>query len=111
MIMAEPRALKEILTALAAKSSWAAPQATERVAAVWERIAPRGLAAHCWVSSLVRGVLELSSDAPVWAQEVRMVSPELAVRLNQEMGADVVQSIVVTVRRRRSDRRQGNSRV
>jgi len=99
--MGEPQALKEILAALATKAAWDVPQATQQVADVWKRIAPPGLAAHCWVSSLVRGVLELASDAPVWAQEVRMVAPELAARLNEEMGEPIVHDIVVTLRRRR----------
>lgn len=100
--MGEPRPLKEILGALAARrAAWDAPRSTSKVGEVWERIAPRGLAAHCWVSSLVRGVLELASDAPVWAQEVRMVAPDLARRINEELGETLVREIVVNLRRRR----------
>lgn len=99
--MGEPQALKEILAAMADKAAWSVPRTTQQISDVWARIAPPGLAAHCWVSSLVRGVLELGSDAPVWAQEVRMVAPELADRLNREVGEPMVHEIVVTVRRRR----------
>lgn len=102
--MGEPQALKAILTRLASRASWDVPQATQRVEAVWTRIAPAGLAAHCRVGSLVRGVLQLVSDAPVWAQEIRMVAPELAERINKELGEPVVREIMVTLRRRSSGR-------
>jgi len=110
LTVGEPQALKEILAALASKAAWNVPRATQQIAEVWARIAPPGLVTHCWVSSLVRGVLVLDSDAPVWAQEVRMVAPELTVRINEEVGEPVVHDIVVTMRRRRG-RGQGDPRV
>ncbi|MBN1422935.1 DUF721 domain-containing protein [Candidatus Fermentibacteria bacterium] len=102
--MGEPQAMKVILERLASHSSWDVPQATERVGAVWARIAPVGLSSHCKVGSLVGGVLQLVSDAPLWAQETKMVASELVDRINRELGEPVVREIVVTLRRRSSGR-------
>ncbi len=108
--MSDPRPLNEIMEEFAARSLWEVPHATEEVAAAWQRIAVPGLAAHCWVGSLVEGNLQLCCDTPVWAQEVQMISADLVARLNHELGHPVVRNIVVTLRRRR-DRGQGSPRV
>lgn len=98
--MGDPRSLREVLDLLCARHRLDIPRDTQQVSQVWERMVPPGVAQHCWVRSLVDGVLELGCDGPLWAQELRMVSEELVARLNGELKAPLVRRIHVTVRRK-----------
>jgi hypothetical protein len=44
--------------------------------------------------------LEIDADSAVWAQEIRMLIPELIRLFNQEAGESLVERITVRIRRK-----------
>jgi predicted nucleic acid-binding Zn ribbon protein len=98
--MGEPTSIATILEGLVKKRRWAGILTAQRVREIWEKAASRGLRDHCRVASWRNGVLELDTDSPVWSQEVSLLSEELAKKINQEAGEDLVEKIIVRTRRR-----------
>jgi predicted nucleic acid-binding Zn ribbon protein len=91
MSRAAPRAIG---TALGELTSALAPATTlARVQAVWERAAGEAIAAAARPSAERDGVLSVTCEAAVWAQELDLMADELLGRLNDALGEEALREL------------------
>jgi predicted nucleic acid-binding Zn ribbon protein len=68
-----------------------APQtALAEIQGCWREAVGESIAAHAQPSSERGGVLTVSCDASVWAQELDLLGPQIARRLNELLGSEHV---------------------
>jgi predicted nucleic acid-binding Zn ribbon protein len=91
MSRAAPRT---IASALGELTSALAPATTlARVQAVWERAAGHVIAAAARPSAERDGVLSVTCEAAVWAQELDLMADELLARLNDALGEPALREL------------------
>ena len=86
-----PRPLSEPLRALTATLSPATTLA--RVQEIWEPAAGPAIAASARPTGERDGVLTVSCEAAVWAQELELIAPELIPRLNAALGGQAIREL------------------
>ena len=59
----------------------------------WAEIVGPDIAAHCEPVSLVDGVLLLQAESTAWATQIRMLAPQIVIKINQEVGRGSVTRI------------------
>ena len=91
MSKAAPRPLATALESLTA--SLAPITTLARVQEVWERATGPAIASAAQPVSERDGVLTVSCEASVWAQELELMAPELVRTLNAALGAELVQAL------------------
>ncbi len=64
-----------------------------RALALWPEAVGPALAAKTRAVSVLRGRLTVEAKSPVWANECRMMSPQIREKLNKKLGADAIKSI------------------
>jgi predicted nucleic acid-binding Zn ribbon protein len=74
----------------------------------WPEIVGPQLAAHTSPDAFDDGELVVSADSPAWATQLRLLTPQLLARLEEELGAGTVQR--VKVRGPSGSARRGNPR-
>jgi predicted nucleic acid-binding Zn ribbon protein len=86
-----PRTLS---TALERLTSGLAPATTlARVQEVWEQAAGPAVAAAAQPTAERGGVLTVTCEAAVWAQELDLMAGELTDRLNASLGAETIREL------------------
>jgi len=63
------------------------------VQAVWEQAVGAGVAARATPTAERGGVLTVTCEAAVWAQELDLMAPELVAALNASLGSDRVKGL------------------
>ena len=86
-----PRPLCEPLRALTAMLSPATTLA--RVQEIWEPATGVAIAASARPTGEREGVLTVSCEAAVWAQELELIAPELIPRLNAALGGEDIREL------------------
>jgi len=82
---------RSISLALAELTSALAPATTlARIQEVWEQVAGPAVAAAAQPVAERAGVLDLTCEAAVWAQELELMAGELIPRLNAELGSEAI---------------------
>jgi predicted nucleic acid-binding Zn ribbon protein len=88
---ADPRPLSQAVAALADRL---APQTTlADVQRVWPDAVGAVIAAQAEPTSERDGVLTVTCTSAVWAQELDLMGPEVAGRLNAALGAETVRAL------------------
>jgi predicted nucleic acid-binding Zn ribbon protein len=64
-----------------------------RVQEIWEPATGVAIAASACPTGEREGVLTVSCEAAVWAQELELIAPELIPRLNAALGADAIREL------------------
>jgi predicted nucleic acid-binding Zn ribbon protein len=87
----QPRPLSHAIAALADRL---APQTTlAEIQRVWPGVVGPVIAAQAEPTGERDGVLRVTCSAAVWAQELDLMGPELARRLNTALGTEAVSSL------------------
>ena len=87
-----PRDLGEALAGLVARAEPQTP--LSRLQRVWPQAVGPAVAEHATPTAMsADGVVTISCDAAVWAQEVDLLSLTVAARLNAELGPGVVREL------------------
>jgi predicted nucleic acid-binding Zn ribbon protein len=87
----QPRPLSHAIAALADRL---APQTTlAEIQRVWPDVVGPVIAAQAEPTGEREGVLRVTCSAAVWAQELDLMGPELAERINAALGTDAVRSL------------------
>ncbi|HEX3517869.1 MAG TPA: DUF721 domain-containing protein [Solirubrobacteraceae bacterium] len=86
-----PRMLSSALETLA--SSIAPATVLGRVQGVWEAAAGPAISASARPTAERDGVLTLTCEAAVWAQELKLMADELIPRLNEALGEQLVHEL------------------
>ncbi len=86
-----PRPLADALQGL---TSTLAPATTlARVQEVWEQAAGPSIASAARPSAERQGVLTITCEAAVWAQELDLMAGDLIARVNGAIGADAIREL------------------
>jgi predicted nucleic acid-binding Zn ribbon protein len=80
---------------LVAERGWEETTTAAGVLANWDRLVGPEIADHCRPESLVDGVLVLVAESTAWATQLRLMTRTLQAKLREQVGPDVVSSIVV----------------
>ncbi len=80
------------------------------VFAHWEEVAGPVVSAHATPIGLRRGILHLEVTEPGWATQLRHLEPQLVSRLCDQLGAEAVSSVRVTVAGSRPRSHRGSGR-
>ena len=86
-----PRPLSEPLRALTAMLSPATTLA--RVQEIWEPATGAAIAASARPTGEREGLLTISCEAAVWAQELELIAPQLIPRLNAALGGEAIREL------------------
>jgi predicted nucleic acid-binding Zn ribbon protein len=82
---------RSISLALRGLTSSLAPATTlARVQELWPDTAGSAISAAARPTAERGGVLTVTCDAAVWAQELSLMAPELVLRLNSALGEDAI---------------------
>lgn len=92
---ATPTPLSEALAGLTRRRDWGTRLDEARVHEVWQAAAGADLARSVKPLRLHGGVLVLEAASAAWATQVRYLSGELARRVNEELGAELVRQVRV----------------
>ena len=88
MSRSAPRSLSLALEGLT--SSLAPATTLARVQELWPQAAGSAISAAARPTAERGGILTVSCDAAVWAQELNLMAPELVLRVNAALGEDVI---------------------
>ncbi|MHB8241127.1 MAG: DciA family protein [Solirubrobacteraceae bacterium] len=91
MSRAAPRMLASALGDLTASISPATKLA--RVQGIWEQVAGPAIACSARPSAERDGVLTVSCEAAVWAQELDLMADALIARLNAALGEEAIREL------------------
>jgi predicted nucleic acid-binding Zn ribbon protein len=64
-----------------------------RVQEIWETATGAAIAASARPTGEREGVLTVSCEAAVWAQELELIAPELIPRLNAALGSEAIRQL------------------
>jgi predicted nucleic acid-binding Zn ribbon protein len=86
-----PRPIAGAVDALAGQLAPATPLA--RVQGAWERAAGPAIAAAARPTGEREGVLTVTCEASVWAQELDLMADQLIAALNRELGEQAIRQL------------------
>ncbi|MCW2549438.1 MAG: hypothetical protein JWN96_3898 [Mycobacterium sp.] len=91
----EPVMLGSAVSDLLAARGWQAQAAGASVLSRWESLVGPQVAAHSRPTRLRDGELVIEAESTAWATQLRLLSRTLTAKLREELGADVVRTLVV----------------
>ena len=91
----EPVAIGSALSDLLAERGWQAQAAGASVLARWESLVGPQVAAHSRPARLRDGELVVEAESTAWATQLRLLSRTLTAKLQEQLGPDVVRSLVI----------------
>ncbi|MCA1712506.1 MAG: DciA family protein [Actinobacteria bacterium] len=80
---------------LVAERGWEDTTTAAGVLANWDRLVGPEIADHCQPTALVDGELTLVAESSAWATQLRLLTRTMTAKIREQVGADVVTSIVV----------------
>jgi predicted nucleic acid-binding Zn ribbon protein len=91
----DPQTFANTLERLAAEHGWELDLSVHSVLGRWSDLVGAELAAHCQPEGFTEGRLIVRADSTAWATQLRLLAPQLATRLNAQVGAGTVQKVTV----------------
>jgi predicted nucleic acid-binding Zn ribbon protein len=91
----EPMAFGSALTELISERGWETQAAGASVLARWDSLVGEQVAAHCRPTRLRDGELTIEAESTAWATQLRLLSRTLTSRLHEQLGVDVVRTLVI----------------
>jgi predicted nucleic acid-binding Zn ribbon protein len=91
----DPRPLAGDVERLVADRGWTRSLSVAGVVGRWRDVVGDQVADHCRPETFEEGALVVRADSTAWAQQVRLLVPQLERRLAEEVGEGVVESITV----------------
>jgi predicted nucleic acid-binding Zn ribbon protein len=91
----DPQPIGVAIGRLMAERGWEADLAIGGVIGRWDTIVGAEVAAHCRPEGFAEGVVTVRADSTAWATQVRLLTPALIRRLNEELGDATVQRVRV----------------
>ena len=91
----DPQAIGDTVDRLVAERGWSQEASVGAVIGRWPEVVGAEVAAHCAPERFADGVLVVRADSTTWATQVRLLAPVLQRRLDEEVGAGVVDRLEV----------------
>lgn len=95
--MSEPADIRSLLIQLADRVGIPQAMETVRVFSAWEQIVGHQIASRCEPVMIKEGVLKVRASSAAWASELRYLAGEIARRVNEELGRELVKEVRVSV--------------
>ena len=93
---ADPQSFGAAIEAFLKVRGWQNDARVHAVLSRWAEIAGPEIADHCTPTSLRDGELSLTAESTAWATQLRLISRQIADRVNTDAAALVVKSVKVT---------------
>lgn len=91
----DPQLLEGELARLVGDRGWALPLKMRGVFGRWPELVGDDVAAHCTPESFIDGTLVVRTDSTAWATQLKLLTPTIVRRLNEELGHGTVLVIEV----------------
>ncbi len=91
----DPRLLGSVLNSELKRRHWERPLQVGAVVSNWSGIVGELVANNCPVESFENGRLVVRATSSAWAQQLRLLLPEVMGRITEVVGAGVVETVVV----------------
>ena len=91
----DPGRIDAVLDSQLKERGWKEPLQVGAVVGRWEDIVGRLVAMHCPVESFHDGKLLVRAQSSAWAQQLRLLLPEVMDRIAEVVGVGVVEKVVV----------------
>lgn len=86
----DPQLLEGELARLVGDRGWALPLRMRGVFGRWTELVGEDVAAHCAPESFNDGTLVVRTDSTAWATQLKLLTPTIVRRLNEELGHGTV---------------------
>lgn len=94
--MTEPLGIRRELMKIVRRLGVEHPDETALLFSQWEELVGPMVSGRCEPVSLKDGVLTVKAQLPVWAAELRYLSPELIRRANEQLGKPLIREVKIT---------------
>jgi predicted nucleic acid-binding Zn ribbon protein len=91
----EPVTFGAAVSDLLSERGWQTQTAGASILSRWPELVGEQLAAHCRPIRLRNGELVIEAESTAWATQLRLLSRTLTSKLREQLGADVVRTMVV----------------
>ena len=93
----DPKPLGDLLDDFSVQAELTAPLAVGGLSFRWAEIVGEEVAEHVTIAEFDEqtGQLKLAADSTAWATQIRMLVPQIALRIDEEIGPDLVKEISV----------------
>jgi predicted nucleic acid-binding Zn ribbon protein len=91
----DPQLLEGEMDRLVGERGWALPLRMRAVFARWPELVGGEVAEHCSPESFTDGTLVVRTDSTAWATQLKLLTPTIVRRLNEELGHGTVLVIEV----------------
>lgn len=91
----DPQQIGNVLRRLVEERGWRTDLDVHALMARWPELIGPANAAHCRPEAYQDGVLTVRTSSTAWAVQMRGIAPAVIVRLNRQLGSEVVSRIVV----------------
>lgn len=91
----DPGRIDSVLDSQLKERGWKEPLQVGAVVGRWEDIVGELVAKHCPVESFKHGELLVRAQSSAWAQQLRLLLPEVMGRITEAVGPGVVEKVVV----------------
>lgn len=91
----DPQGIGAILQVETSRRGWDRTLSVASVSADWDQIVGPQVSLHCPISSFEGGVLIAQADSTAWAEQLRLLLPHIQRRIDERVGAGIVDKVVV----------------
>lgn len=91
----DPQTLESVLSWQRKVEGWSRPLAVSEVTLKWEEIVGPHVARHCPIETFSEGTLVARADSTAWAQQLQLLLPIIHKRIDEMVGAGVVEKVIV----------------
>lgn len=91
----DPQTVSSTMASLFRDRGWVQEVSVGGVVGRWRDVVGDQIADHCTPETFTEGVLVVRTDSSAWAQQLKLLAPQLVRRLSEDVGDGVVQEVRV----------------
>lgn len=91
--MKEPVLIKEVLKQTIKRLGIDKGLSENKAVACWKEVVGRDISTKSEATKIIKGVLYVKTESPVWSQQLSFMAEELVAKINNHLGGDVVKKI------------------
>lgn len=91
----DPQAVSNTMAALFRDRGWVQEVSVGSVVGRWRQVVGDQIADHCTPETFDDGVLVVRTDSSAWAQQLKVLAPQLVRRMAEDVGEGVVREVRV----------------
>lgn len=91
----DPKDFSKILENFVKERGWNTPISIGAVLGRWEKIVGTDIYAHAKPEAFENNELVIRCDATAWAVQLRLLSPKILAKLEEELGTNVITKIII----------------